>query len=197
MQVLNIESKKEEAKNRHGIVPRERPIETLGKTLRVGTGCGNLYVTINSDSVGVCEVFAKMGKSGGCAASQSEAISRLISLCLRCGVDRESILKEVKGIRCPSPLWVNGGMILSCPDAIAKSIEQYVSNGNGGNGEDLPEIDPSLVASKVEAAPSTVAVMVDHDMKTGICPECPECGSMVDFSEGCVVCKSCGYSKCW
>jgi ribonucleoside-diphosphate reductase alpha chain len=144
-----------------------------------------------------------MGKSGGCAASQSEAISRLISLCLRCGIDREAILKQVKGIRCPSPLWVNGGMILSCPDAIAKTIEQYMGNGNGhGHAQldDMPEIDPVVAAAATavkEPVPVSVSFMEERDIKTDMCPECPECGSMVDFTEGCIVCKSCGYSKCW
>jgi len=200
-QVLNIESKKEENKKPQGIVPRERPSQTLGKTIRIGTGCGNLYVTVNEDRSGLCEVFAKMGKSGGCAASQSEAISRLISLCLRCGIDREAILKQVKGIRCPSPLWVNGGMILSCPDAIAKTIEQYMGNGNGhAHLDDMPEIDPVVAAAATavkEPAPVMVSFMEERDIKTDMCPECPECGSMVDFTEGCIVCKSCGYSKCW
>ncbi len=206
-QVLNIESKNKQEKKHHGIVPRERPSETLGRTLRMNTGCGNLYVTINEDKIGVCEVFAKMGKSGGCASSQSEAISRLISLCLRCGIDKEAILKQVKGIRCPSPIWVNGGMVLSCPDAIAKTIERYIesSNGNGNNGngsghveDEIALVDP-VVAKAVEAAaaPAAVAVMEEREIRTDMCPQCPDCGSMVDYSEGCIVCKSCGYSKCW
>jgi len=206
-QVLNIESKAQpEAKKHSGIVPRERPSETLGRTLRVGTGCGNLYVTINEDKMGLCEIFAKMGKSGGCAASQSEAISRLISLCLRSGIEKEAILKQVKGIRCPSPLWVNGGMILSCPDAIAKTIEKYIegSNGNGnGHGhieDEMVLVDPAvakaMATAPVPLAPQ-VAVMDEREIRTDMCPQCPDCGSMVDFSEGCIVCKSCGYSKCW
>jgi len=206
-QVLNIESKAQpEAKKHSGIVPRERPSETLGRTLRVGTGCGNLYVTINEDKMGLCEIFAKMGKSGGCAASQSEAISRLISLCLRSGIEKEAILKQVKGIRCPSPLWVNGGMILSCPDAIAKTIEKYIegSNGNGnGHGhveDEMVLIDPAvakaMATAPIPVAPQ-VAVMDEREIRTDMCPQCPDCGSMVDFSEGCIVCKSCGYSKCW
>jgi len=205
-QVLNIESKNKQDKKPHGIVPRERPSETLGRTLRMNTGCGNLYVTINEDKAGLCEVFAKMGKSGGCASSQSEAISRLISLCLRCGIDKEAILKQVKGIRCPSPIWVNGGMVLSCPDAIAKTIERFIesSNGNGngnGNGtshieDEIALVDP-VVAKAIEAAPAAVAVMEEREIRTDMCPQCPDCGSMVDYSEGCIVCKSCGYSKCW
>jgi len=206
-QVLNIESAKIKEKKMDGIVPRERPNETIGKTIRVGTGCGNLYITVNEDGAGLCEIFAKMGKSGGCAASQSEAISRLISLCLRCGIEKEAIVKQIKGIRCPSPIWVNGGMILSCPDAIGKTIESYIHNGNGKNhqtsdGEAAILIDP-LVAAAAVAEPETAYAaapsmsLENRDMNPGMCPECPECGNMVEFSEGCIICKACGYSKCW
>jgi ribonucleoside-diphosphate reductase alpha chain len=102
---------------------------------------------------------------------------------------------------------VNGGMVLSCPDAIAKTIERYIesSNGNGNNGngsghveDEIALVDP-VVAKAVEAAavPAAVAVMEEREIRTDMCPQCPDCGSMVDYSEGCIVCKSCGYSKCW
>ncbi len=204
-QVLNIESKNKQEKKHTGIVPRERPVETLGKTLRMNTGCGNLYITINEDKFGLCEVFAKMGKSGGCASSQSEAISRLISLCLRSGIDKEAIIKQVKGIRCPSPIWINGGMILSCPDAIAKAIEKYIegSNGNGKFSEnteveqEIALVDPVVAKAMTEPKTQVAVNSDDMEIRTDMYPQCPDCGSMVEYSEGCIVCKSCGFSKCW
>jgi len=169
-------------------LPRARPYVTRGSTQRLETGCGHLYVTINEDERGLCEVFTQMGKSGGCTASQAEAVGRLISLALRSGIEPEAIVKQLKGIRCPTPLWQPGGMVLSCSDAVAKALERFSK-------------DRSLTAEKVVGeAPAPLAgapAKQNHVDKGDVCPECPECGSMVEYVEGCVVCRTCGFSKCW
>ena len=146
------------------VEPRPRPEVTEGKTHKIRSGCGNLYVTVNRDETGVCEVFVQVGKSGGCIASQSEAVGRLISLALRSGIKLESIADHLAGIRCPSPNFYQGQTVLSCPDGIAHVLEKYL------DGE------------TIFRANGTIA--------------CPDCGSMLEFAEGCFTCKSCGYSKC-
>lgn len=153
--------------------PRRRPSVTKGLTEKIQTGCGTLYVTINEDSLGPCEVFAQMGKSGGCAASQSEAISRLISLALRSGIDVESVFKQLKGIRCPSPLSQHGEMVLSCPDAIGKAIEQFVAGG--GFGTEFGEEELSLARMSLE---------------------CPDCKGILETEGRGLICRSCGYFRC-
>ena len=176
---------------------RLRPKKVMGSTLLMHTGCGKMYVTINEDSEGVFEVFTQLGKSGGCTATQSEAIARLISLALRSRVDTARIIEQLKGIRCPSPTLTEGGAILSCPDAIAKALESYISE------KQMPNLfnNEQAANSTNPKAEKTPEVKVYHSRGTGnsegTCPQCPECGEMLEFAEGCVVCKSCGYSKCF
>jgi len=167
--------------------PRERPSTTFGVTERVKTGEGYLYVTINEDERGLCEVFTTIGKAGGSAAAQSEAISRLISLALRAGIEPREIVKQLKGISGPTPVWDgNGGQILSTPDAIGKVLERYIENR-----EQLRHFK--------HIAPPTPKIMSGNPAKhTGprTSVACPECGTNVEHVSGCVVCYNCGWSKC-
>ena len=177
-QVLNVSGKDKTTEDAPVVVrgPRARPSRTWGTTERVNTGCGHLYVTINEDEEGLCEVFTAMGKAGGCAASQLEAIGRLISLSLRAGVDAQSIQKHLRGIRCPTPTWGNGGSILSCADAIGIAIEHYIESRRTG------------VISDIISKPT--------DKLDTLLGACPDCGSAVEHESGCVMCRSCGFSKC-
>jgi ribonucleoside-diphosphate reductase alpha chain len=183
-QVLNIGEIK--GKTQTAIKPRPRPMVTQGTTRRVETGCGKLYVTINEDDQGLFEIFAQMGKSGGCAMSQSEAVSRLISMALRAGVDTEAILKQLRGIRCPSPLLAKGGVVLSCPDAIAQAIERHIKKKRDLGEEDIME----------EA--TTLDNFIQEREGSNVVGVCPDCGGPLIFEEGCSKClnRSCGYTKC-
>ncbi len=158
--------------------PRPRPMLTHGMTEKITVGCGqSIYVTINEDDQGLFEVFATMGKSGGCMASQSEAIGRLISLALRSGIETEAIIRQLQGIRCPAPAWQEGNIILSCADAVGKAMQRYITE----NHQTAFAVSP--------------AEMISRSL-LGMCPECPDCGTMVEFVEGCLRCPSCGYSHC-
>ena len=193
-------NKKEQAGISSLPVKRERfrPKKIAGSTLLMHTGCGKMYVTINEDNEGVFEMFTQLGKSGGCQATQAEAIARLISLALRSRIDTARIIDQLKGIRCPSPTLTENGAILSCPDAIAKALESYISEKNEPN---LFEDKQTNIVAPIIAKNSEEKVKkykpVPSGNSEGACRQCPECGEMLEFSEGCVICHSCGYSKCF
>jgi len=165
----------------NGLKPRVRPQVTEGTTEKIPLGCGRtLYVTVNRDQEGLCEVFLVTGKSGGCIASQAEAIGRLISLALRSGVDPREVIKQLKGIRCPAPTWHQGKPIRSCADAVAQALER-ASNGEPGE-------------SVNHESGTTIQNSPIRHSSFDFAPECPECGGLLERVEGCTVCRSCGYS---
>ncbi len=150
------------------LLPRPRVYRTNGQTTKFRTGCGTLFVSVNRDAMGLCEVFANLGKAGGCP-SQSEATCRAVSVALRCGVDPKTLIEQLKGIRCLSTITrkrtTKGVGVLSCPDAIARAIEE--------------------------------ALELNYELEiTPAVNRCPECGSVLRREEGCNQCDNCWYVKC-
>ncbi|MCB4204689.1 vitamin B12-dependent ribonucleotide reductase [Deferribacterales bacterium Es71-Z0220] len=196
-QVINLGTKekspKEEiAQEYHGVFrPRPRPKVLFGKTLEMMTGCGKLYVTINFDENNEpFEVFTSMGKAGGCAQSQCEAIGRLISLVFRSGGDYDIVVKQLKGISCHMRYGFGQNQILSCADAVGKAIEKAIMMGSEFkviNQEKLT-VDKLLAEAEKKVASTT-----EQQIRNGACPEC---GGPIQYVEGCDVCHSCGYSHC-
>ncbi len=174
-QVLSIGKKEEQdapaasADQDKTATKRERPKTLKGWTYQMQTGCGPLYVTINEDNTGLFELFTTMGKAGGCAASQSEAIGRMVSLAWRSGLQARQVVKQLQGISCHSPSGFGENKILSCADAVAKAIQSHIL-ANGGK--------------------------VQHVKRASLRGACPECGGIVEHEGGCAVCHICGYSEC-
>ncbi len=231
MQVLNIGEVKgkegsnvadtpEEAKSEvhTSIGPRPRPDITTGFTEKVKIGCGNLYITVNYDENGICEVFTNTGRAGGCP-SQSEATSRLVSIALRSGLEAQSIVEQLKGIRCPSTIRQKGLKVTSCPDAIGRLIEKVYKLQNGNNGGAKYVESRERVSEYSENAPVPTARFAADYKKTSVEDEdldlafdeeaevyntgdllniskCPDCGKPVEHEGGCVICRHCGFSKC-
>jgi len=170
-EVLVIDKPKEEISTTK-IHPRKRPEITIGKTIKVPVGnCGHLYVTVNSDEKGPCEVFVKLGKSGGCVSSHAESLGRIISAALRSGVDVTELIEQLKNIRCSKVTFHNGTTIKSCSDGIAYALRKIL------NIDDFQD---------------------DSVISIGDNPECPECGSDLKREGKCSTCTdpTCGYSKC-
>jgi ribonucleoside-diphosphate reductase alpha chain len=163
------------------VAPRSRPEVTHGITQRLETGCGHMYVTINTDDRGACEVFVQMGKVGGCASAQLEAIARLSSLAMRSNIKVESIIRQLKGIRCQSPMWHKGKMITSCGDAVGQALEQFLNMKDKGE----------LASIKIDVSDEKTAEPVFKSSAL-----CPDCSTTIEHVEGCLKCPSCGWSKC-
>jgi len=166
------------AKKKNGVVAEKlpRPNEVEGATIEVLTGCGKIYITRNSIDGKLFEVFARMGKAGGCAASQTEAIGRLVSLALRYSIPPEEVIQQLQGISCHLPSGIGPNKITSCADAVAHALRVSL-------GIERPEgIGPvGGPEKKDEAGPGA----------------CPECGSQIIHAGGCEECASkCGWTRC-
>jgi ribonucleoside-diphosphate reductase alpha chain len=144
----------------------ERPDVLTGITERIRTGYGNLYITINVTEGKPFEVFAQIGKSGWSTMADTEAICRMISLLLRSNVPVGAVINQLAGIGGESPLFQNGELIKSIPDAIAMVLRKHFGNGR------------------------------EYKRASMYGEPCPDCGSMLVHDSGCVTCNSCGFSKC-
>ncbi|MEM4508474.1 MAG: vitamin B12-dependent ribonucleotide reductase [Archaeoglobaceae archaeon] len=170
------------------IEPRPRPRVTEGRTIETKTGCGSLYVTINEDSEGIAEVFVQLGKSGGCSASQTEAIGRLLSVALRSWINPEVLIKQLKGIRCPSIGFDNGEIITSCADGVAKVLEKWLKG-------EYKKI--KFGVEGIKPLTEFAGEIAEEEGKTKmIGGVCPECGNVLEYGEGCATCRFCGFTKC-
>ncbi|MCG2760440.1 MAG: vitamin B12-dependent ribonucleotide reductase [Candidatus Delongbacteria bacterium] len=180
-QVMNTgtktnEDRKAEKEDIHK--PKVRPDIMEGKTYKVNTGEGAMYVTVNTFDGKPFELFASIGKAGGNAAAQSEAISRMVSLALRSDIDLNVIIKQLIGIGSPTPVWHNGEQILSTPDAIGKILKKYYVDQNKAEGKAEDKSEESKISVT----------------RRGVI--CPKCNNNMSMQEGCMTCQSCGYSKC-
>ena len=200
-------------------VPRERPRQTQGITERVRTGHGNMYVTVNMDNQGQpFEVFGTMGKAGGCDAALLEAVSRLVSLALRAGIDASEVSQQLSGITC-CPAWDDGTLVRSGPDAVAIVLDRItsgVSNESNASdgvqltlptgapafGGDGPEVrpwmppQPNLSTHPAVGKANGNGAPVPQTLPGNYAGRCPECNGGVVSQEGCLTCYSCGWNKC-
>jgi ribonucleoside-diphosphate reductase alpha chain len=140
--------------------PRERPSTLPSITDKIKTGFGNLYVTISYYNQKPFEVFTSIGKSGYTTMADAEALGRLISLALRSGVDVEEVISQLKGIGGAEPVFTEGGLVQSIPDAIAKILERHTGP----------------VQSNSKDVFQTICKICGATLPDEKCPVCPNCG---------------------
>jgi len=175
---------------------RQRPEALRGYTMKMMSPLGDLYVTINEDESGrPFEVFCTLGKAGGAAMADAEAIGRLMSLALRSGISIQQVKEQLRGISCDRAVGLGPNKVLSAPDAIGQAIERYLEEKEGVQ-EALPltmGAGRATSGSARRAAPSSTGLSAEiYDLGT-----CPECGTgHLAFEEGCKKCHVCGYSEC-
>jgi ribonucleoside-diphosphate reductase alpha chain len=186
--------------------PKPRGEVAFGVTRKVKTGCGNLYVIINGDEEGrPMEIFTQIGKAGGCVASQCESMGRLTSLALRSGVQPEEIITQMRGISCHLPVGYGSEKVMSCADAMGQALDWYLRYKTSVKTEQPDELHGSFIADTLMGnnapAPEMMELkqdkldftLADAIFKRGACPDC---GGTVEHSDGCVVCRGCGYTEC-
>ncbi len=195
-----------EAENLQRRQKRTRPELLRGTTRRVETPLGTLYVTITEDDRGQpFEVFMSLGKAGGALMADVEALGRLISLALRSGIPMREIWRQLRGISSDRVIGLGPNKVLSVPDAVGIAIERWMVEKNGIQQELLPgAAAPTASAPEPEVAPVVARAgqgsggeqMMLGGMQETLSGACPDCGSQLEYAEGCVKCHVCGYSEC-
>jgi len=174
---------------------RQRPQTLRGWTVKMNSPLGDLYVTINEDETGrPFEVFCTLGKAGGAAMADAEAIGRLVSLSLRSGIPIGQVKEQLRGISCDRAVGIGPNKVLSAPDAVGQAIERYLEE-KAGIQEELPITSPPPAATAL--APNVRPAAAPQSGAAAFLGTCPECGSsQIAFEEGCLKCHVCGYSEC-
>jgi ribonucleoside-diphosphate reductase alpha chain len=200
----------EEARNQRRRLKRNRPAALHGITRRMPSPLGDLYVTVNEDENGKpFEVFATLGKAGGAAMADVEAIGRLISLALRSGIPMAELTRQLRGISCDRAVGVGPNKVLSVPDAIAQALIQHDREKEGVQQElPIALVQPTPPAGApvtagdtgetAAGAPSQTAFELGYGYDPGqtFIGTCPDCKSELQYMEGCMKCLACGYSEC-
>jgi len=195
-----------EAENLQRRQKRSRPDKLRGTSIRKETPLGTMFVHVTEDDRGQpFEVFINLGKAGGSAMADAEAMGRLISLALRSGIPLMEIHKQLRGISSDRAVGLGPNKVLSVPDAIGFALYDWYQEKQLGVQQELlresrGSTPSSAVIEEVTVARSTpageqVQLGFDNTAQSFI-GTCPDCGSQLEYAEGCVKCHVCGFSEC-
>ncbi|MFN8652725.1 MAG: vitamin B12-dependent ribonucleotide reductase [Gemmatimonadales bacterium] len=193
-----------EAENLQRRQKRSRPESLRGTVRRVETPLGTLYVTITEDDRGQpFEVFMSLGKAGGAIMADVEAMGRLISLALRSGIPIKELHRQIRGISSDRAIGLGPNKVLSVPDAVGIAIERWMQEKQGIQQELLSGNTPAMgtqipTVAQVQQIVTQAAeqFQVVKDQQPVLTGACPDCGSQLEFAEGCNKCHVCGFSEC-
>jgi ribonucleoside-diphosphate reductase alpha chain len=206
-----------EAENLQRRAKRSRPDKLRGTTIRKETPLGVMFVNITEDEKSQpFEVFVTLGKAGGSAMADVEAMGRLMSLALRSGIPIMEIHRQLRGISSDRAVGLGPNKVLSVPDAIGIAIEEWHRDRfTGVQGElmpptpagGMPVVAPEMITSMTHQVPaalrSTGNSAAEMELQFGLhhaaeafIGTCPDCGSQMEYAEGCVKCHVCGFSEC-
>ncbi len=192
----NLEEQDQDA--RAGRHKRQRPELLRGWTVKMHSPLGDLYVTINEDENGrPFEVFCTLGKAGGAAMADSEAIGRLASLALRSGIPITAVKDQLRGISCDRAVGVGPSKVLSAPDAVAQAMERYLLEREGIQEELSITAAPTTPSARGGEQRQATGFVSSAQLDQSFLGSCPDCGTgQLAYEEGCVKCHVCGYSEC-
>ncbi|MGZ8851567.1 MAG: vitamin B12-dependent ribonucleotide reductase [Thermoanaerobaculia bacterium] len=196
-----------EAENLQRRAKRARPDTLRGITTRIETPLGTMFLNITEDDRGQpFEVFINLGKAGGAAMADAEAMGRLISLALRSGIPIREVHRQLRGIASDKAIGLGPNKVLSVPDAIGIALENWMREKQGvqqdllGAAGTTPlqtESQPSASAAQISSEGSQAQFGFDAvNRSESFIGTCPDCGSSLEFAEGCAKCHVCGFSEC-
>ncbi|HZD84774.1 MAG TPA: vitamin B12-dependent ribonucleotide reductase [Gemmatimonadaceae bacterium] len=195
-----------EAENLQRRAKRARPDTLRGITTRIETPLGTMFLNITEDDRGQpFEVFINLGKAGGAAMADAEAMGRLISLALRSGIPIREVHRQLRGIASDKAIGLGPNKVLSVPDAIGIALEKWMREKQGvqqdlGGALSVPPVEivqpnPSPLVNSGEAGQTQFGFDAVNRSESFI-GTCPDCGSSLEFAEGCAKCHVCGFSEC-
>ena len=192
-----------EAENLQRRAKRSRPDKLRSTSIRKETPLGVMFVHITEDDRGQpFEVFVTLGKAGGSAMADAEAVGRLISLALRSGIPLPEIHRQLRGISSDRAVGLGPNKVLSMPDAIGLALEEWYRDKQGVQQELLGDHAPEAGRRAGARADHGVHLggaqmqMFDKPTSETFMGTCPDCGSQLEYAEGCVKCHVCGFSEC-
>jgi ribonucleoside-diphosphate reductase alpha chain len=193
-----------EAENLQRRQKRSRPDMLRSTSIRKETPLGVMFVHVSEDEKGQpFDVFINLGKAGGAAMADAEAIGRLISLALRSGIPINEVRRQLRGISSDRAVGLGPNKVSSVPDAVGLALDDWIRT-KAGIQQDL--LSTPAVAEIATPKPVSAPVMIgsggellQSDAKSGdshLVGACPDCGSQMEYAEGCVKCHVCGFSEC-